>query len=61
MRELERIKTMLQAALEMETSYIKMDMPTTVKEYLQGKIDAYESALRMVDRINVNNDKLSEL
>ena len=61
MSELERLQIMLQAALEMETSYIKMDMPTTVKEYLQGKIDAYESALRMVDRINVNNDKLSEL
>lgn len=61
MSELERIKIMLQAALEMETSYIKMDMPETVKEYLQGKIDAYESALRMVDRINVNKEKLSEL
>jgi len=61
MRELERIKIMLQAALEMETSYIKIDMPITIKEYSQGKIDAYESALRMIDRININNDKLSEL
>lgn len=61
MSELERLQIMLQAALEMETSYLKMDMPEAVREYLQGKIDAYESALRMVDRINVNNDKLSEL
>jgi hypothetical protein len=61
MSELERLQIMLQAALEMETSYLKMDMPEAVREYLQGKIDAYESALRMVDRINVNNEKLSEL
>ena len=61
MSELDRLQMMLKVALEMETSYLKMDMPEAVREYLQGKIDAYESALRMVDRINANKEKLSEL
>ena len=49
MSELDRLQMMLKVALEMETSYLKMDMPEMVREYLQGKIDAYESALRMLN------------